>query len=126
MDGSFLRLQARGIEPPFSFQGIEKKTAVHGQKKRCCAGKMAFAILRQYGGLSNRHGGKPQNSAGCAIPWYLRNHTAASREFGYKTVVVNEFAVLLFPRSSLRLALAGTNTGVAAAEIEATQIDKHL
>jgi len=25
---------AQGVEPPFSFRGIEKKTAVHGQKKR--------------------------------------------------------------------------------------------
>ena len=99
--------KGKGFEPPFSFRLAEKKTAVHGQKKRTLLskldrrsssgirrlGKIALAVICSF-------------SVGRGKDRVVRNHLL-SRESELQGQILNGFEQRFFPRISLRYALLG-------------------
>ena len=79
-DGECAALR-RGNEPPFSFRLAEKKTAVHGQKKRRLRAKSASTgcLFARYGGRASRFRHRcRESSAECASPRLSNQPSAAN------------------------------------------------
>ena len=98
-----------GNEPPFSFRLAEKKTAVHGQKKRAL-GRQLVPCGTSCGkceSIPNRCPLIESSPAGCAAHRRLKKFTAANRKHrceivsGYRKAIPS-LSALLAPLSATR------------------------
>ena len=94
-----------GMESPFSFPLAEKKTAIHGQKKRV---DRQSGQLTQSGGWPSRTANQIRKSpAGCAIPEYQIGISPHLRVGTEHNGVQNRIGVFLLSCVPLRYALPG-------------------